>query len=188
MDDMEFQIQGKDYEFLKKFHKNHKKCGKGMAFDQFSYTFSPTSLGIAITVKCSCGKRLLLGDFLDSSNEYHEVEDETGDENLFESAAIRILFLKDPRSFSFGFHKEQDFETIYTYAVGVAAYADKRIGRCILWKMNRDEETGALTENYRGTDAENMALFFEHFERRVREEISKYDSRNERLKTMLNLM
>ena len=67
--EVHFQISGKDYERLLEFKGIHKDCARGMVGDQFSYNFVPTSLGMLATVKCSCGREIHLGDFMDHDGE-----------------------------------------------------------------------------------------------------------------------
>ncbi len=71
-DSIVFEIDGKDFKNVKKFWRQHKKCIKGTACDQFEYSFVPTSLGLAGSVKCSCGQTLSVGDFLDSEPEEYD--------------------------------------------------------------------------------------------------------------------
>ena len=63
-DDITFKVTGRDAEKLNEFQKLHDGCLEGMAGGRFSYSFSPTSLGMAITVSCSCGQKLFLGNFM----------------------------------------------------------------------------------------------------------------------------
>lgn len=180
-----FIICGRDYEYLKRFKREHKNCDKGMAFDKFSYTFVPTSLGMYISVDCSCGKKLLLGDHIDKVDEYTEVE-ASGDNAQFESAVIRILYLRSSQYFREHTTGELDFEAIYAYAIGIATYADRRIANCILWKVNRDNKTGILHNNYIGNNEKDIQLFYSHFEEMVRNEIKKYDCRNPKLLELIS--
>ena len=66
---LHFQITGRDYKTLKKFEEIHKDCAQGMVADQFSYTFIPTSVGLAISVRCSCGRKIWLGSIMDHDGE-----------------------------------------------------------------------------------------------------------------------
>ena len=58
-----FEIGGDDLVKLKKFRRRHEACFCGSAGDKYVYEFIPTGLGTVITVTCSCGKKLGLGDF-----------------------------------------------------------------------------------------------------------------------------
>ena len=181
-----FSINEADIEKLKKFEKQHKKCNMGMAADKFSYTFCPTSLGMAITVECSCGQKLLLGNFLDhDESEYNEEEHRPLTEQdlmnqRFEEAALMILQLKDPRVFRIAFRSDQSFEIIHAYAEGLAVFADNRITEAILYKTMVGKNNSFI-ENYHGDDLENIKLFYDHFEKNIRKEIKKYDCTNQRL-------
>jgi hypothetical protein len=182
-----FEINGADAKKLKRFERQHKNCPMGMEGGRFSYTFTPTGLGLAITVKCTCGQQLLLGDFLEGPDkEYDEVnlrpltEDDIKNKQ-FEDAALLILNLEDRRFFKMAMGLEQIFEIVYAYAVGVARYGDPRISKTILYKVSFDDAHN-LIMNYTGTDEENLAEFFEYFKRAVLEEMDKYHSDNERLR------
>ena len=62
-----FEIWGKDCEKVRKFTNEHNNC-----FDkyhdvtgmQFSYTFTPSTVGMIIIIECSCGEKLTVGDFM----------------------------------------------------------------------------------------------------------------------------
>ena len=54
-DKITFEIEGNDLKNVKKFRKQHKNCFQGMTSEQFEYSFTPTGLGLAASVKCSCG-------------------------------------------------------------------------------------------------------------------------------------
>ncbi|SFQ42525.1 hypothetical protein SAMN04487928_14436 [Butyrivibrio proteoclasticus] len=64
-EDITFKITGRDAKKLNEFQKLHDGCLEELAGDRFSYSFSPTSLGMAITVSCSCGQKLFLDNFMD---------------------------------------------------------------------------------------------------------------------------
>ena len=186
-DSIVFEIDGKDFKNVKKFWKQHKKCTSGTAGDQFEYSFVPTSLGLAGSVKCSCGQTLSVGDFLDSEPEEYDEDkfrvltDEDRVNEKFEEAALVILSMKNPRIFRISFLRDQDFETIYAVSVGVASVSDERIARCLLYKRERGR-MGELISNYEGMDdQEKIKEFFDNFESGIKKEIAKYNCRNERL-------
>ena len=181
-----FSINEADIEKLKRFERQHRNCPRGMAADKYSYTFIPTSLGMAIKVKCSCGQKLTLGDFLDNNDKPYDDEKTRplSRQDLinekFEEAALRIIGLKESRISRVAFGMEQSFEMIYVYSIGVAAYADERISKAILFKVRLDKNY-VWIQNYHGNDAEKIKLFFDHFEKNIRKEIKKYDCTNQRL-------
>ena len=182
-----FEISGKDYKNLKKFRNQHKKCVMGSFCDQFTYSFVPTGLGLAASVTCSCGQTLSLGNFLDKEpEEYNEdkypvLTEADRINEKFEKAALVILQLKKPRIFRICFLKDQDFETIYAFSSGVASSSDDRIGRCMLYKMERGR-MGEFIHNYEGMDEkEKIRKFYDHFASGIKEEIAKYNCRNEQL-------
>ncbi len=182
-----FEINGADAKKLKRFERQHKNCPMGMEGGRFSYTFTPTGLGLAITVKCLCGQQLFLGNFLDGpSEEYDEkslrplTEDDIKNKQ-FEDAAQMILNLEDRKFFKMAMGLEQIFEIVYAYAVGVARYGDPRISKAILYKVSVDA-LHRQVKNYTGTEEENLEKFFEHFRSVVLEEMDKYHSDNERLR------
>ena len=186
-DKIVFEISGKDYKNLKIFWKQHKNCMRGTAFDQYEYRFVPTGLGLAASVKCSCGQILNVGDFLDSEPEeydddkYRVLTEADRINEKFEKAALAILQLKNPRIFRISFLKDQDFETIYTFSAGVASASDDRIGRCMLYKMERGR-MGEWISNYENMeDKEKIKKFYDHFESGIKEEIAKYNCRNKQL-------
>ena len=182
-----FEINGADVKKLKRFERQHKNCSMGMEGGKFSYTFIPTGLGLAITVECSCGQHLLLGNFLDGpSEEYDEkklrpLTDADVQNQMFEEAARTILTLKNHKLFRMAMRKDQDFEIVYAYAAGLARYGDPRISKAILYKVSLDAQRREI-KNYTGTEEENLAKFFDHFKRVVLEEMDKYHSENERLR------
>lgn len=184
--DIAFEIVGNDAENLSKFKKLHKKCLCGTVGDKLSYTFVPTAMGMTITVKCSCGKKLMLGNFMDyDSGNFDEEKNRTlTKEDLinkeFEEDVMNILFFEDPRSCRIASASDQTFDMIFFYAVGLAAHADKRISSSILYKYTLDEYH-SQKNNYTGTEQENIALFYKHFKEKIREEIRKYNCDNKRL-------
>ena len=186
-DKIVFEISGKDYKNLKKFRNQHKKCVMGSFCDQFTYSFVPTGLGLAASVTCSCGQTLSLGNFLDKEpEEYDEdkcrVLTEADRMNKkFEEAALVILQLKDPGIFRMSFLRDQDFETIYAFSAGVASASDDRISKCMLYKRERGR-MGEFIHNYESMDEkEKIRKFYDHFESGIKEEIAKYNCRNEQL-------
>lgn len=73
MDDkMEFRISGVELERVRNFKKNHEcflpnaskkeqrllgqKKKQGAIGGQYTYSFTPTSLGTAVSMRCACGK------------------------------------------------------------------------------------------------------------------------------------
>ena len=186
-DRISFEISGVDFDKLKKFKKQHEHCISGTAGDKLSYTFVPTALGLAATIKCSCGRDLLLGNFMDhETGEYDEAKYRplTKDDLInqkFEEAVQRILMLENPRTFRVAFRKDQSFDLIYAFAIGIAQYADPRVSKSILYKLELDE-MHSEHDNYTGTDAENISKFFEHFKKNVLVELDQYHSENEKLR------
>ncbi len=59
-----FEIFGNDLEKVRRFREQHKACSRGVAGEQFTYAFAPSGMGVAVEVKCTCGKILELGDFV----------------------------------------------------------------------------------------------------------------------------
>ena len=192
-DKITFEIDGIDFKNVKKFRKQHKDCACGMACEQFTYSFTPSGLGLAAGVQCSCGQHLLLSGFMDSKpEEYNEADHpvltEEDHKNMrFEEAIKHILFMKNPRHFRIGFMLDQSFEMIYAVSVTVARYADKRIEKCLLWKVS--EKKYHRTNNYDGlNEDEKIAKFYEYFEEHVKEELKKYECRDKRLMEDLGLI
>ncbi len=185
-DGISFEITGNDHKNLKKLRKQHKDCTMGMAFDQFSYTFIPTSLGTAITVKCSCGQELLIGDFIEqTSDEYDEekncvLTDEIRKNEHFEDEAMYILQMRNPRTFRMVFLLDRSFDMIYAYTLGVAnalKEQDDRLSRCLLYRFER-EETG-LTDQYKGlTEEEKIEKFYNYFCEHLKAFLSEYGCNN----------
>ncbi len=182
-----FQISGNDYKNLQRFRKQHENCDKGMAAEQFSYSFVPTGLGLLTTVTCSCGQRLELGNFMDhESGEYDEercrvLTEEDRRNRRFEEAAYKILIMRSPRIFRMAFQMDQTFERVYLFAVGKASEADDRISKCIRWTHNRGSN-GENIDQYNGLEEqEKLDAFFRYFTEHVQEELQKYDCKNELL-------
>ncbi len=109
------------------------------------------------------------------------------DNKRFEEAVLRILQMKDPKTYRRSFLKEQSFELIYDISVyGIVPLSDERIGRCILWKYSRGEN-GEIIDNYKNLDeSEKINSFYSYFEKKILDELSKYESTNEKLLNMLN--
>lgn len=187
-DKITFEIDGNDLKNVKKFRKQHKNCFQGMTGEQFEYCFTPTGMGLAASVKCSCGQTLTIGSFMDyDSGEYDEYEnrvltEEDHKNQKFEDAVLRILQMKSPRLFRIGFGKDQNFDMIYAIsAYGIAAVGDERIRKCILWLCDCGKN-GKEIKNYEGlNEEEKIAAFYKYFEDHVREELRKYDCRNKGL-------
>ena len=57
-DKIEFEISGEQLENVKKFRKQHRNCVMGTVADRFEYTFIPTSMGLAASIGCSCGRSM----------------------------------------------------------------------------------------------------------------------------------
>ena len=186
---MQFEITGKDCEKVEKFIAQHKNCPMGSAGDHFTYTFIPTGIGMATTVTCSCGQKILLGDFSNHEPEDYDEEKykvltkEDIDNKEFEDLAVSILNMKNSRVFRMAYSCEQNFETIYEYAMGVARRENKRILNAILCKNTLSDGK----ENYVGTDEEKIQKFFAYFEDNIRKEIQKYHCTNQRLMEELGL-
>ena len=191
-DRITFEISGNDMRNLRGFRKQHCRCSKGMAGDQFEYSFISTGLGMLITVKCSCGQTLSLGNFMDyTAGEYskkdHPVltKDDFRNEQ-FEDAIRRIMLMNNPRMFRIGFQTDRSFEMIYNVATyGIAQFADERIKQCILWKSGIGEH-GERVDNYEGLDeAEKIDSFFEYFKAHAKKELEKYGGGDEKLRKLL---
>lgn len=144
-DKIEFEISGEQLKNVKRFRKQHKKCVMGTFADRFEYTFMPTSLGLVASIKCSCGRSMPLGGFIDFESEgydedkYGVLTEEEKENSEFEEAAKRILFFRNPQHFRMAFRQAMTFELLYTYVIGLSAYADRRIRESILYKYNLDK-------------------------------------------------
>ena len=191
-DKIQFEISGNDYKNLKKFRKQHRNCPQGMTGEQFEYAFVPTGLGTMISVKCSCGQILYLGDFLDyESGEYDEKKSRVLTEQdhrnkQFEEVAIHILRMKDPGMFRRMFLTNQNYDLILNVVCGgIVPYVDERIAKCVLYMYSTGKHH-EIIDNYKGLDEDGkIEKFFKHFEEKVREEIEKYDCDNI---TLLNMI
>ncbi len=189
-DRISFEIAGNDYKKLKRFRKQHKDCPKGMTFEQFSYTFVPTSLGTAITVECSCGQELLIGDFIgQTADEYDEeksrvLTEEDHKNELFEHEALFILRMKDPHMFRMMFLHDQSFDLIYGYALGVKnamQERDDRISRCLLYWIEPGEGR-EIINNYKDlSEEEKIEKFYNYYCSHLKAFLSEYECKNESL-------
>jgi hypothetical protein len=72
------------------------------------------------------------------------------------------------------------------YAIGIARSGDERIGQSIRWMYSMDTETYDLSKEYDGTDQENLQLFFESFVDGIRNELQKYDCKDDQLLELIN--
>lgn len=129
-----------------------------MTGEQFEYSFVPTGLGELVSVKCSCGQTLELGDFMDhDSGEYDEKKSRVLTEQdhrnkQFEEAAIHILQMKDPRMFRIMFLTDQGFDLLRNVVFGgIVPQADERIAKCVLY-MNSTGKHQEIIDNYKGLD------------------------------------
>ena len=187
-----FEITGNDRKMLKKFEKQHKDCMMGMACDKFTYSFTPTGLGLAITVSCSCGQELQLGDFLDGHEEdydpdkYRPLTQKDRDDRKFEDEAYEVLFLEDPRHFRMATQRDQTFDLVYQFAAGIVINGEKRTKKAFLYQY-KDQMYGHRIDNYEGlSEDEKIAKFFKYFKEHVREEVARYDCKNVSLMRLLN--
>ncbi len=105
----------------------------------------------------------------------------TGDDYKFETAAIKVLLLKDPRCCRILFGEHYNFTTIYAYAMGIASSVnDYRIIEAIKYRTVKGFG-GAKETNYTGTDQENIRDFFEYFNDGIVAEIRRYDCKRKML-------
>lgn len=191
-DKIEFEISGEQLKNVKKFRKQHRKCVMGTFADRFEYTFVPTSLGLAASIKCSCGRSMPIGDFMDfepeeyNNDKYGVLTEEDKANTEFEDAAKRILFLREPRHFRMAFGQAMTFEMLYSYVIGISAYADKRIKDSILFKYDLDKYHREIPNYKDCEEAKKIKKFFKHFIKSIKKEVSKYDCKDERLLEYLN--
>ena len=186
MEKINFEINGNDLGKLRKFQNQHKSCDSGFAGDKYSYTFSPSGLGTAITVQCSCGQKLLLGDIADSkeydAEECKVLTEEDRKNEIFEDAARAILQMKNPRIFRMMFQTDQTFELVFCISCVIAAYTDTRIGNCILPKRC-NESFAEFCKDL--SDSEKIEKFYEYFEQHLKVELEKFHCANKLLLRML---
>lgn len=191
-DKIEFEISGEQLKNVKRFRKQHKKCVMGTFADRFEYTFMPTSLGLVASIKCSCGRSMPLGDFMDFESEgydedkYGVLTEEEKENSEFEEAAKRILFFRNPQHFRMAFRQAMTFELLYTYVIGLSAYADRRIRESILYKYNLDKYHKEILNYKDCEESKKIEKFFKYFIKSVKKEISKYDCKDEMLLQYLN--
>jgi hypothetical protein len=65
---MTFKLYGKELETYRQWYKLHKceftKPGStGAIGGRLTYSFTPTSLGSAVTIKCACGEKINVTDY-----------------------------------------------------------------------------------------------------------------------------
>jgi hypothetical protein len=187
-DEIVFEITGSDLKRVRKFRRIHKDCPTGMTGEKLEYSFIPTGLGVAIVVKCSCGRTLHIGDFLDNDEaeydeeKYKPLTEEDRRNQDFEHEALSILQIKDPRIFRIAFSTEQNLDTIYAIALaGTMRVADDRLSKCILPRYDIDQN-GENKDVYAGlSDNEKIEKFYSYFESHVREELRKYNCQDKHL-------
>lgn len=191
-DKIEFEVSGQHFENVKKFRKQHKNCFMGTCAEQFEYSFVPTSLGLAASIKCSCGQSMSLGDFMDyEANEYDEekykvLKEQDRINAEFENAAKMILVLRNPRIFRVAFRRSMTFESLYFYVSGLIRYADERIRKAFLYKIKLDKYRSEIDVYKDCDETEKIQKFFDYFIEHIKEEVSKYDCRDEQLLKYLN--
>lgn len=187
---IKFAIEGEDFKKYIKFEKQHEDCFIGSFGDQFSYTFSPSAVGTLITVKCSCGQTLRLGDIVLNGTseydfeEYRVLSDADRRNARFENAILMVMNLKNPHVFRVSFEKEPSFEIIYAVATTYASSLtldDERFCRCILYKYSRNSD-GIAINNYEGLDDKGkIDAFYSYFEEHIKIELKNYDCKNKQL-------
>jgi len=156
--DLLFSISGEDLVLLESFKRSHKNCPIGMAGDKYSYSFCPTGLGTAVTVECSCGKKLQLGSFLDYDSDPQNQEQDLSVFTYKQAQADNsrkitehILQFKNPRIRRFFYSgKGSHFEGLMVYAHGLAfAAIDERTAKRI-WGAETElfKECGGSTDDH----------------------------------------
>ncbi len=186
-DDLEFKISGRDLKNVKKFQRLHKNCSKGMAFDQFEYSFVPTSFGVLGTVKCSCGRKMTVGSFMDHEPEefnpakYGVMTMQDHENERLEQSAELILNLKNPRIFRMSYMMDQTFQMVADLAFAMAICTDKRLVDCIPQKYSTDDKLGFLENCASMEDKDKIQVFFRFFEEHLRELLEGYGCQNEHL-------
>ena len=67
VDQLEFKISGKELIEARNFQDNHKcKLGgkkPGVSGGRYSYKFTPTTIGMAVAIKCACGQAKDVTDY-----------------------------------------------------------------------------------------------------------------------------
>lgn len=58
-----FWVEKYESEQMCKFASKHSHCHRGAIGGAITYCFTPTSLGVIMTVKCTCGKELDITDY-----------------------------------------------------------------------------------------------------------------------------
>lgn len=105
-----------------------------------------------------------------------------GDNRKFESAALKILLLKDPNCCRTLFGENYNFMTIYAYALGIASVVlDYRILDSIKCRKGEYSFFEGKENYYTGTDEENINAFFDYYNDNIVAEVRKYDCKNELL-------
>lgn len=191
-DKIEFEISGEQLENVKKFRKQHRNCVMGTVADRFEYTFIPTSMGLAASIGCSCGRSMPIGDFMDiehkeyDSDKYGVLTEKEKENSEFEEAAKRILFLRNPQHFRMAFRQAITFELLYTYVIGLSVYADRRIRESILYKYDIDKYHKEILNYKDFEESKKIERFFKHFIKSVKKEVGKYDCKDQKLLQYLN--
>lgn len=104
----------------------------------------------------------------------------------FEEAAKRILLLRDPQHFRMAFRQDITFEMLYTYVIGLSAYADKRIRDSILYKYDLDKYHREIPNYKDCEESKKIEKFFKYFLKSVKKEVGKYDCKDQQLLLYLN--
>ena len=168
---IEFSIEGKDFEKLKKFHRKHENCLEkhpNMTGAQYSYSFISDGLGTLKSCKCVCGKAITMSsDYNLTFNEDEECKLKVVPEDAKTKEVVHILQSMHIRPGMY-FGKTRSYIALraflFGYGAGVRAQGEEECYWSHDLGYEVDEELRKMTEGKEFSDEELFNKFFEAFD------------------------
>jgi hypothetical protein len=145
-----FSLTEKESMAVRKFKKKHKKCldvFHDLSGAQFTYSFMPTGLGTVISVECSCGERLSMGDFLDDTTISEHALKKYSQDEITRKIIRDLDGIRDRPSMYFG---STDFGAFWFWLHGVGFFMERDFDPPIQWleiSLDIDKHLATLFQN-----------------------------------------
>lgn len=177
----EFIIDGKDYEKLEKFHKEHKHCLEkhpNMTGAQYKYSFINDGLGTLKSCKCVCGKSITMSsDYNLSFDEDEECKLKVVPEDAKTREVVRILQSMHVRPGMY-FGKTRSYialrSFLFGYGAGVRAQGEEECYWSTDLGYEVDEMFFSEVKDKDYSDEELFNKFFEVFDNVIRNDYPQY--------------
>lgn len=178
---IDFCIEGRDFEKLEKFHKQHKDClakYPNMTAAQYKYSFIEDNFGTLKSCKCVCGKAITMSaDYNFSFREDEECKLKVVPEDAKTKEIVHILqsMYKRPAMY---FGKTRSYialrALLFGYGMGVSTQGEEECYWATDLGFEVDEELGKLIEGREFTDEEMFDNFFEAFNLVINRDYPQY--------------